>query len=178
MESSFEKLNSREPLDYNTLKADLFNGSRELKEIKEILKAKDQETLTHEAAPDNLVFLTDEEIVQFMSTQPEDIQQGYKQFLSFTEWHVGQQKIFSGDMEAGVALFKKSLEHDKEGYAFPTNMAHKAGTLAYFDGDIAGLEHAISQIEDGHTNKNVLIRLLNGLRERGAPDYVTDYNKR
>ncbi len=177
MENSFERPETQPSLDYTSLKAELLSGTRDLAEIKEILKDVDQETPTHDAAPDNLAFLTDPEIVEFMATQPEDIQRAYNQFLSFTEWHIGQQKIFTGDVESGIEMLKQSLEHDYKGQAFLKNIAHKRGTLAYFDHDTATLEDSISQQEDGDKNKKILIHLLEGLQERGAPDYLIDYSK-
>ncbi len=178
MENSFERPETQSSLDYGSLKSELLSGARDLGEIKDILKDVDQETPTHDAAPDNLGFLTDPEIVQFMATQSEDIQRAYNQFLSFTEWHIGQQKIFTGDVESGIELLKQSLEHDYKGQAFLKNIAHKRGTLAYFEHDIATLEDSIAQQEDGDKNKTILIHLLEGLKERGIPDYFVDYNKR
>lgn len=177
MEQSPERLETQPSLDYTSLKAELLSGTHNLAEIKNILKDVDQETPTHDAAPDNLEFLTGPEIVEFMTTQPEDTQRGYNQFLSFTEWHIGQQKIFTGDVESGIKMLKQSLEHDYKGQAYLKNIAHKRGTLAYFDHDIATLEDSISQQEDGDRNKQILIHLLEGLRKRGVPDYLADYNK-
>lgn len=178
MEHSFEKMAAQPSLDYGKLKSELLSGARDLAEIKTILKDADQETPTHDAAPDNLTFLTDPDIEQFMTSQSEDIQRVYNQFLSFTEWHVGQQKIFNGDIDAGIEFLKQSLEHDYKGHAFMKNIAHKRGTLAYFNHDIATLEDSIAQQEDGDKNKTILIHLLEGLKERGYPDYLVDYNKR
>lgn len=178
MEHSFEKIETQPSLDYGKLKSELLSGVRDLAEIKTILKDVDQETSTHDAAPDNLAFLMDDEVVHFIATQSDEVQKGYNQFLSFTEWHIGQQKIFTGDVESGIELLKQSLEHDYKGKAFLKNIAHKRGTLAYFNHDIPTLEDSISRQEDGDKNKKILIHLLEGLQERGTPDYLADYNKK
>ena len=75
---------------YQMLKDQLLKGELSPADFSKKLMDLDQSTPSRSHAKENLDLLTDPEIVQCMESQSEEIQKGYYQMLSFTEFHIGQ----------------------------------------------------------------------------------------
>ena len=164
-------------LDYTTLKKDLLDGTISPKEARDKLITADQSTGDRKAALSNLDFLEDSDIKNFINNQQEDIKKSYYQLLSLTELHVGQTNLFEGKNEAGLQFWKQALAHEYEANAFPENIGYKRGTIAYLEKDIGTLEDSIAQLDSKTRNCQILMNMLKGLKERGYPDYFSDYRK-
>ncbi len=113
---------------YESLKEGLFNGSISLEEVRDKLMEWDQSTPSRDASDENLAFLRDSQIVEYVAQHPE-AQEGYHNFLSFTEFHVGQRVASNNPTEA-IGHFKKSLESARidqsdESWKFPKNLLQK-----------------------------------------------------
>jgi hypothetical protein len=162
-------------LNYVELKRSLLNGSKDVGSVRlELLKA-DQSSHTHEAAIDNLKFLEDEDIKSFISMQPSETQESYYKFLGFTQWHVAQDEMFKDKNEDGLQNFKKSLENSVRGNAEEAWILYGKGTIAYLEKNNEDLKNCIDRMPDGGKNKIILQTMLNGLEDRGEPDYKIDY---
>ena len=136
----------------------------------------DQSTSDRQYAIQNLVLLEDPEIVSYIEKQPIDIQKGYYQLLGFTELHVAQITLFENgeDIQKPLEYLHKSLEHEYMANAFPENIAYKKATIAYLENNTELLEELIQKNISGN-NLKIVTTMLQGLRERGYPDYKKDY---
>lgn len=161
--------------DYIALKKKVLDGSITLESARDELLLADQASATHEAARNNLEFLEDEEIKQYVFLQSIGVQEGYFKFLGFTEWHVAQNDMFENKIEEGLDYFKKSLEHSLEGNAEEEWVWYGRGTIAYLEKDAKGVKVAIEHLPASNKNKPILEKMLKGLEERGEPDYKIDY---
>lgn len=172
----FEGLNEKEStLNYGELKKELLNGTKKFHSVRlELLKA-DQSSHTHEAATDNLNFLEDEDIKNFISTQSLEDQESYYKFLGFTHWHVAQNDMFEDNTEEGLQNFKKSIENLLRGNAEEPWILYGKGTIAYLEKNHKELKNCIERMPDGGKNKPILQTMLKGLEMRGEPDYKIDY---
>jgi hypothetical protein len=141
--------------------------------LQEIL-AKDQASLDHQAAAHNIAVLTQKETQEFFTTH-EAYADIYHNALSITYFHLGQLIA-----KTNTTLARTPFAHSLDAALQIQNPEHKdwqiyvRATLAYFDQDISVLEEAYSQLP-GDKNKEVVGRLLQGLRSRGALDYAADY---
>ncbi len=159
--------------DYKDLKGKLLRGDFSFTAVSEKLMEFDQLLPTRDAADENLKFLYDPEIVNYIHEHPE-VNQEYKSILGFTEFHVAQRLGVSGSAEAGEH-FKKSLENTDEG---------DEGWRAYVEGSVLyseGKEIPEQLIEVagklGKRNADILRNFNAGLKERGHASYLEDYSK-
>jgi hypothetical protein len=161
---------------FTSLKRQLLSEKISSKEFRDKLMELDQSTPDRANAKENLKLLTDPEIVQYVESQSGEIQKGYYQMLSFTEFHIGQAKaLYENDPMRALQYFEKSLEDDYKGYAFPENVSYKKAVIAYFNNDSDGLEKYIDVNAQGN-NPKILVNMLKGLQERGSPNYKEDYH--
>lgn len=172
---SQESINSNIENTQEQLKQQLLSGVIDVTEFKKQLIALDQSTDDRMHAIKNLEVLIDPEIISFVQNQPEEVQRGYYQTLSFTELHVGQIKaLFEGRPEESLEYFKSSLDHEYKANAFPENIAYKKAIIAYFENDIPAMEQALLSDITGNNEKIVKNMLMN-LKQRGSLDYKNDY---
>jgi len=179
MEQQFGNMNEQENSSENifiNLKRQLLSEEISPKEFGDRLMELDQSTPDRVNAKENLKLLTDPEIIQYIENQSEEIQKGYYQMLSFTEFHIGQAKaLFENNPEEALEYFEKSLEDDYKGYAFPENISYKKAVIAYFSNDVDSLESYVDLDARGN-NPKILASMLKGLQERGSPNYKEDYH--
>jgi hypothetical protein len=172
---SLESLSTNSENIHQTLKELFLKGEITPKDFQDKLMELDQSTPDRSHSKENLALLTDPQIVQFIEDQPEEVQKGYYQMLSFTEFHIGQAKaLYEDKPEEALEYFEKSLEHDYKGYAFSENVSYKKAVIAYFNNDAESLEEYIDLDTRGN-NPKILANMLKGLRERGSPNYKEDY---
>lgn len=169
---------SREPENtkniYENLKSDLISGNITLNELQDKLLELDQSTLSRDAAEDNLKFLYDPEIINYIKENPDAII-GYHRFLSFTEFHVAQRIAGTNPNEA-INHFKKSLESARIDQSEKGWLAYVEGTLLYMEGREIPNE-IISQAEQIPQNATILKHFNAKLAEKGTPSYEEDYGK-
>lgn len=158
---------------YDSLKGDLFNGSISLEEARDKLMEWDQLTSSRDASDENLVFLRDPQIVEYINQHPE-AQDKYHGFLSFTEFHVAQRIASNNPVEA-IEHFRKALESAKVDKSNDSWAAYVEGSLLYLEGKEIP-EELIRKVESSR-NAQILRNFNAGLKERGAPSYVEDYSK-
>jgi hypothetical protein len=172
---SLESISNHSENIFEDLKRQLLSEEISPKEFRDKLMELDQSTPDRSNAKENLKLLEDPEIVSFIKNQSEDIMKGYYQMLSFTELHIGQIKaLYENNPEEALLYFKKSLEHENHAYAFPENIAYISAIIAYFENQPDELEKYIGNDERGN-NPKILANMLNGLKERGHPNYKEDY---
>jgi hypothetical protein len=158
---------------YDTLKQKLFSGSISLEETKNLLMEWDQETYSRDASDENLKFLNDPKITEYINQNPEE-KEGYHNFLSFTEFHVAQRLTSSNPTEA-IEHFKKALENAQMDQSDESWVAYIQGSILYLEGKEIP-EELIKKAEQS-TNAQILRNFNKGLKERGSPSYMDDYNK-
>ncbi len=165
-----------ENLDYTELKSGLLTGTIDPISVFQELLRLDQQTGEHEACVENIRFLEDQQVKEFIDTVSEETKKKYYQILSLSELHYAQNLLFEGKAQLGLGYFKRSLEHEYKSQAFPENILYRRGTIAYLESDTSVLEDSISELEPSR-NKAILENMRSGLAERGHPDYVADYSK-
>jgi len=164
------KENSKEDI-YHSLKKDFINGQITFLEVRDRLLELDQNTLDRENSDKNLDFLNDPEILNLVSQSKENLT-GYYRFLSFTEFHVGQ-RLAMGKIEDASLHFRESLKNARLGESDESWCSYVEGTIIYIEGNQIP-EDVIEKVKE-EPNKNILVRLNKGLKERGFPDYKLDY---
>lgn len=164
---------------YTEIKEKLLSGELSLLDFRNKLIELDQSTLDRKYSLQNLELLQDPEIVHFIEKQEEVTQKRYYNFLSFTEFHVGQYHACEyKDQEEALKHFKKSLEAFEKGevdedYRQEWGIYIK-GTIAYLENDSQILSDCQESIAD-KKNGIVLLKLKQGLQKRGEPNYNEDY---
>lgn len=157
---------------YINLKSDLLNGKSTFNDVRNKLFELDQETKSRDAAKENLNFLYDSEVVNFVNSNP-DYVAGYESFLSLTEFHVAQELAIENEDDS-LDYFKKALKNSKN----DSWSAYIEGTILYMEGKMIP-ENIIRKAEIiGERNAQILRNFNLGLGERGHPSYVEDYSKR
>lgn len=164
---------------HQELKQKLLSGELSPLDFRNKLIELDQSTLDRKYSLENLKLLEDPEIIYFIKNQEEKIQKRYYNFLSFTEFHVGQYIAReSQNQEKALEHFKKSLEAFEKGEVDENYRQewgiYVNGTIAYFEKNIDTLKDSISLLGE-KKNTQVLSRLLQGLEKRGEPNYLEDY---
>ncbi len=174
-ETTRHKVNREdEGREYGLLKSGLLDGSLSLEKVRDRLVELDQATPTRDAADENLQFLKDPQIVDYVNQHP-DATEGYNHFLSFTEFHVAQRLTLDNPIEA-ISYFKMALEDaratqsDSESWS-----AYVKGTLLYMEGKEIP-EELIAKAEQSK-NAQILRSFNRGLKLRGFPSYLEDYIK-
>lgn len=165
--------NESEGNRYDSLKEGLFRGSISLEEIRDRLMEWDQATSSRDASDENLVFLYDPQIIEYVNQHPES-REGYHGFLSFTEFHVAQRLASSNPMDA-IEHFRKALEKAPVVQSDGSWVAYVEGSLLYMEGKKIP-EKLIEKVES-FRNAQILRNFNKGLKERGAPSYMEDYSK-
>jgi hypothetical protein len=157
------------------LKTQLLAQQISPEEFLEKVRELDQSTPSREEALKNITILEDPSIKAIFDTSEE--MSDYKAILSLTQFHIGQIYSEAGSEEA-LSYFQSSLasvlEVDWDGYE--QDCLYIGATVAYLKSDIGKLDEILVQMEEGR-NKVVVGNLLQGLKERGRPDYSTDYSK-
>lgn len=158
---------------YDSLKEDLFSDSISFEEARDKLMGWDQATPSRDASDENLVFLHDPKIVEYINQHPE-VRERYHSFLSFTEFHVAQRLADSNPTEA-TDHFRKALESANEDQSDDSWASYVEGTLLYMEGKEIP-EELIAKAEQSR-NAEILRNFNAGLKERGAPSYMEDCSK-
>lgn len=159
--------------DYKDLKDKLLHGELPFPAVSEKLMEFDQLVPTRDAADENLKFLYDAEVVNYVHEHLEVIKE-YKSILGFTEFHVAQRLGVSGSAEA-AEHFKRSLENtdeSDEGWR-----AYVEGSLLYSEGKEIPEELIERAGKLGKRNADILRNFNAGLKERGRVSYLEDYSK-
>ncbi len=160
--------------DFKDLKGKLLDGEISFDIVHEKLMEFDQAVPTRDAADQNIKFLYDPEITQYIQEHPEAMA-SYKDILGFTEFHVAQRLAVAGSIEEAVGHFKKSLENaNKDNSAW---RAYVEGSILYGEGK--GIPENIIEAAGGLSQRNAdILRHFNeGLSARGGPSYLEDYSK-
>ena len=96
---------------YFNLKQKLLSRELSFLDFRNKLVELDQSTLDRKYSLQNLKLLEDPDIISFIEQQEETIQKRYYNFLSFSEFHVGQYYACEyKDQTTSLQHFKKSLE--------------------------------------------------------------------
>lgn len=171
---NFETQNNSVNSEYKSLRDSLFNGSVTLGEVLDMLLKLDQSSGTRDASDENLKFLLEPEIIEYVDTHP-DFREEYHNLLSLTEFHVAQRMVSNNPAEA-IKHFKKSLESAKFDQSDESWSAYVEATIMYME----GREIPEELIAKAEQSKNALIlRNFNlGIKERGSPSYMEDYGNR
>jgi hypothetical protein len=168
-ESSRENVENK----YVSLKEALLNGSVSIDEVRKNLMVLDQSTTTRDASEENLNFMLDPDIMDYVAKHPET-SSVYHDFLSFTEFHVAQRYALDSSPEA-TDHFRKALENAQISKAHKSWAAYVESTLLYIQGQEIP-EELILKAELPR-NMQILKNFNMGLKERGAPSYKEDYSK-
>ncbi|OGN27554.1 MAG: hypothetical protein A3A33_05030 [Candidatus Yanofskybacteria bacterium RIFCSPLOWO2_01_FULL_49_25] len=160
--------------EYKSLKEGLLNGSVSLEEVRNKLIGLDQSTLPRDASVENLNFLYDPQIVDFLNQQQPEVVEGYGRLLSFTEFHVAQSLV-ANNPQGAVDHFRKALESVRADQSVGSWTAYIEGTLLYMEGKEIP-DDLIARVVEPR-NLEILKNFNAGLRERGTPSYEKDYSK-
>lgn len=139
----------------------------ELREYLRKIDELDQSTLERSHAKecyDRLVAREEE----FIGSEVED---EYWGAVSFELFHMAQEKALSENTDQAKMYFSKALEAARKGFDDDW-LYYIQGTIHYLDNNLDALENVIDNV---HLNAHVLQRLLEGLKQRGAPNYKEDY---
>jgi tetratricopeptide (TPR) repeat protein len=159
---------------YSDFKKKLLSREITPQELRDRLLALDQSSDDRSHAIANLDFLKDPDIVSWFQDNGEYLAK-YYDFLSFTEFHVGQVRACSdGNYEEAQRYFKNALETSEKAGENEDWKNYIKATRAYFLSDIEAVEKWMEILPEGK-NKEKVRSLLKGLQERGRPDYVVDY---
>lgn len=156
------------------LKQRLLSKSISVDEFLNGIHELDQSTPNRDQAEPNIKLLADPEIKNIFE-QDEDAKSEYYYLLSFSHFHVGQQRVDKNPdqalphFETALEAAEKSDDDDWRRYI--------QATIAYIKKDIPSMEIAYSGMEDGRRNKVVVGNMLQGLKEFGSVDYKRDYNR-
>ncbi|MEN9647745.1 MAG: hypothetical protein RLY57_549 [Candidatus Parcubacteria bacterium] len=135
----------------------------------------DQSTPSRDQAFENLKLLTDSNVREIF--EDSDEKASYYAILSLTQFHIGQiyAESNSGDtLTYFEAALTSAKEVDWEGYE--QDVFYIEGTVAYLNSDIQKLKEMFLQMKEGR-NKIILGNFIQGLKERGVPNYYSDYSK-
>lgn len=176
---SLESYKQPEEEMYSELKSGVLSETISLEDLQLRLIKLDQSTPDRRYSVHNLELLKDQEVISFLEKQPEVIQKKYYNFLSFTEFHVGQVEACDfKDQEQALKHFKQALIAFEQGEVDADYRqewgTYIKGTIAYLENDVESLTKYQSLIADKQNGK-VLLRLKEGLEKRGTPNYSTDY---
>ena len=166
----------RKPEDIKTnvekLKDGLTVGTVSPENFLESVLALDQADKSSDNSIRNREVLLSHEVKKIFSDQALTQRTRYLYFslLSLVCFHLGQDLAIVGKHEEAVIHFKESLEAGEE---YQDWILYIQGTIAYLENNLVELERCFNEIKE--TNKDVLERLLNGLNQRGKPDYKIDY---
>ncbi|OGY40105.1 MAG: hypothetical protein A2418_03305 [Candidatus Brennerbacteria bacterium RIFOXYC1_FULL_41_11] len=175
----------RKPEDIKTnvekLKDGLTVGTVSPENFLESVLALDQADKSSDNSIRNREVLLSHEVKKIFSDQALTQRTRYLYFslLSLVCFHLGQDLAIVGKHEEAVIHFKESLEAGENrqrveaGEEYQDWILYIQGTIAYLENNLVELERCFNEIKE--TNKDVLERLLNGLNQRGKPDYKIDY---
>lgn len=164
-----------ETKEHEELKVKLLKKEISFLDVKDRLLELDQNDIYRSASENNLAFLNDDEIIYYIEGIEDEIKNEYYNFLSFTEFHVGQRLAANDCNEIALDHFKHSLEYSEK---IPCNDSwnnYIKGTISYLEGRKIDQE-IIDNIEE-ELNAEVLRNFNNGLKKRGYPAYMVDYTK-
>lgn len=156
---------------YEKLKKSFLAGEISFSDVRDELLKIDQSTYDRAGAEENLNFLKDEQIFDFVSKSKEDFSI-YQKFFSLTLFHLGQNLAFRGDQKA-TSFIKEALESAVLGRADESWVSYLNSTLLYLEG-VKIPDDLITKV-DQDKNRQILEKLNKGLEERGFPDYSKDY---
>jgi len=173
---SFEshKHNNDEERRLTLLKKKLLDGQLSLEKFRKILLERDQSSLLRDASLENLKLLTDPEIVQFLDEHLESREEYYR-FLSLTEVHVAQVLFQREKSEKAFSHFEQAFLHAKKAKMDDGWIAYLEGILTYLQGK--EIPKDILERVTEPRNKEILIHFNEGLKKRGRPSYLEDYNR-
>jgi hypothetical protein len=164
---------NREIIDYEALKKSLLDGSIIFTDVLKKLSELDQSTLSRDYSEQNLIFLINPEIVNYINQHAEFLSD-YYDFLSFTQFHIGQRRATDNLPEA-INYFRQALESARLNISSESWTAYVEGTLLYMEGKNIPKE-IIIKVEENR-NAQILENLNLGLKQRGFPLYSEDYGK-
>ena len=144
----------------------------------EEVKRKDQSTEERVDCFANLKLLQDPDIEKKFTDATEDIRKKYFQLLGLTFLHCAQLTGFREDCDLKdvISFLEQAISSEEKGFAFAGNLAYKRATLAYFKKDIEGLKRYTDEYAlYDDWNIPILKNMLQGLEERGFPNYKEDY---
>lgn len=156
----------------NSLKKRLLNGIISFEETRNELIVADRSTPSRDASEENLEFLYDPQIAEFVDSQQPEVISGYYRLLSFTEFHVAQRLAADHPQEA-IEHFRKALGSAERGRSSKSWVSYIEGTLLYMEGREIP-DDLITKIAE-LKNADVLRSLNIGLQQRGRPSYLEDY---
>ncbi len=161
--------------EHKKLKQMLLEKNISFEDVRNKLLELDQNDIYRTAAESNLDFLTDPEILKYIENSSDIDKEFYHNFLSLTEFHVGQ-RLVEESKDVALNHFKNALDSSekcKDQSCSWTN--YIKGTICYLEGNKID-EEIICAIEESN-NANILQNFNHGLKTRGYPSYMEDYTK-
>lgn len=158
------------------LKRKLFSNEVDVKQFIDTLDELDQRTPTREDAEANAKLLEDPRVQEKLRENEED-KDDVENLISLTLFHKAQRAIASGK-DGALSDFESALEAANriENSEYNQWKLYLEATVAYFKKDIETLERIIPELEEGG-NKNIVQRMLLGLKTNGEVNYRRDYNQ-
>ncbi len=163
-----------ELMPQDTLKASLLSGKLSPSEFIARILELDQSIPTRDHAEENVRVLIDPAVLPILE-QDEDAAFELYNLISLSHFHVGQRKLAAGneqgksDFEAALRAAEKITDEGYEQW-----WRYIQATMAYIEKDIPTLERIAGEMAAGG-NKNIVLNMINGLRQYGTVDYRRDY---
>lgn len=156
------------------LRSAFLAGNISAVELIDALMTLDQAIPTRDHAEDNLRVLNDSEVRSKLAQDPEAIFP-LNELLTLTYFHIGQQKLATGDLSARedfvAALDAGQKIADPEYISW---CAYVEATIAYCDRDVDAVRACLERIREG-SNQNIVRNMIRGLEHFGTVDYRRDY---
>lgn len=149
------------------LKKKLLTKEIDFIRVRDILLFRDQKDPARDLCEENLQFLKNPEIEEFIEKNEEYLDT-YDRFLSVTEFHVGQRLAIKNNPTA-IDHFEQALKLSKS----ESWSSYIKGTILY----MKGLEIPVELITGVKEEQNakILQNFNKGLKNRGCQSYTDDY---
>lgn len=140
----------------------------------------DQADPLRSAAHGNAALLEQEQVkAKFVGSE---LEEKYYNLLSFSRFHAGQIEAAKGSNDSALEHFRGALAASEKvkWEGFDTWGMYVRGTIAYLSSKTDVLRLIVKNFnvpEEEVRNREILQNFLQGLEERGSPDYFADYAK-
>lgn len=156
------------------LKERLLSGASTSQEFLDEIFKLDQSSASRTEAEANAALLADPEVKKCLE-RDEEARAEYYNALSLSHFHIGQRLLLSDPAAALPELeAARDAAQNIQDEAYADWLRYIQATIAYSRQDIPALEVFYGEMDEG-SNKEVVGRLLQGLREQGGVDYRRDY---
>ncbi len=161
--------------DHKKLKQMLIDKKINFENVRDKLLELDQNDIYRTTSESNLDFLLDPEVIKYVESSSDSDKNIYHNFLSLTEFHVGQ-RVVEDSKEVAINHFKNALSsYEKCNEQSCSWSNYIKGTICYLEGN--KIDEEIIYSIDEFANASILENLNHGLKTRGYPSYMEDYSK-